>query len=174
MNADALSAPIAFPARRWPRRLLRVVLMLTTLVILFYVEENWRSARALEQVEARLEARGELLTVEKLFPEIPEDQNFFAAPVIRERFESLEPRWFPFKDGGNMGAPLSEAWADETNYDLTRAAKYLRDNATWTVPEPTGKPGADILAILAPANDGLTRIVGVCRGRRSVPASPCR
>src|SRR5436190_16158117 len=109
MNAHALSMPVLPHVPRWPRRLLRAIIAIVSLVVLFYVEENWRGARAFERIKSSLEARGESLTFEKLFPEIPDDQNFFAAPVIREKFGSAAPGFFQFKDGGTLGDALGAA-----------------------------------------------------------------
>lgn len=156
MNPDT-SVPPSEP-RRWPRRLLRIGILLVSLVILFYVEENWRGNRAWQQVKSGLEARGEPLTMEQWLPPVPDAENFFAAPVVREKFGNTEPAWFRFKDGGHLGNALNAAFADEKNYNLPACLKWLREHATWPLQAPTNRTGADILAVLAPAEPGLAAL----------------
>ncbi len=74
------------------KKILRLALALTallaTLVVLFYVYENWRGARAWKQTEARLKALGEPLTIAEITPDpIPDEMNFAAAPIFAEIFE---------------------------------------------------------------------------------------
>ena len=71
--------------RRW--RILRRVLIglatLATLIAIFYTEEDWRGKRAWENCKRELEAKGMVLDWEKFIPPpVPDDQNFFKAPMM--------------------------------------------------------------------------------------------
>ena len=80
---------------RWPftswrnfRRTLVGFAIFSTLVAIFYTEENWRGKRAWANCKAELEAKGAVLDWEKYIPApVPDDQNFFtASPNILLRF----------------------------------------------------------------------------------------
>jgi hypothetical protein len=80
------------------RRLLLLVLGIPILlpvvgVALFYGYENWTGSAAWKQVETRLLAAGEPLTIDALRPKaIPDAENMAAAPVFRELFTYYNPR----------------------------------------------------------------------------------
>ena len=65
---------------------------LVLLVVLFYVEEDWRGKRAWEQCKAELEAKGETLDWNAYIPPpVPDDQNFFMASTnILLRFKKVQ------------------------------------------------------------------------------------
>ncbi len=63
------------------------------LIAAFYGYENWAGATAWRQVEVRLKAAGEPLTVEALQPApVPDARNMAAAPIFRELFTFYNPR----------------------------------------------------------------------------------
>jgi hypothetical protein len=69
--------------------------VLGTLVMLFYVEENWRGARAWKACEAELRALGEPLTVQEFLPDRPSDEsNMAMAPVFAGLFD-VKKYWSP-------------------------------------------------------------------------------
>jgi hypothetical protein len=71
--------------RRWPRRLLWTLICLVSLLTLYYQWENWRGARELKAAHARLIQRvGTDDPVVFAPPTIPDEQNFFALPVIEQ------------------------------------------------------------------------------------------
>lgn len=77
----------AAPSRRskWLRRLLWACICLVSLLTLYYQWENWRSARELKAAHARLIERiGTDDPVAFASPTIPDEQNFFALPVIEQ------------------------------------------------------------------------------------------
>jgi hypothetical protein len=66
---------------------LKFILWMITLIIFFYVEEDWRGARAWAATKAEWEARGESFDFHKRIPPpIPDDQNLAAIPIFK-----LEP-----------------------------------------------------------------------------------
>jgi hypothetical protein len=70
-----------------PWGFLKFVLGAITLIIFFYVEEDWRGARAWAVTRAKWEAKGESFDYAKFIPPpIPDDQNLAALPLFK-----LEP-----------------------------------------------------------------------------------
>ena len=70
---------------RW--RLLRWGLIglasLATLAAILVTEENWRGKRAWENYQHAAEARGERFDLASVIPPpVPDDQNFFCAPIV--------------------------------------------------------------------------------------------
>jgi hypothetical protein len=63
---------------------LKFVLWTITLIIFFYVEEDWRGARAWAATKAEWEAKGESFDYTKFIPPpIPDDQNLAAIPIFK-------------------------------------------------------------------------------------------
>jgi hypothetical protein len=68
----------------WSWGFLKFILWMVTLVIFFYVEEDWRGARAWAATKAEWEARGESFDFNKLIPPpVPDDQNLAAIPLFK-------------------------------------------------------------------------------------------
>jgi hypothetical protein len=68
----------------WSRGFLKFVLWTITLIILFYVEEDWRGARMWAATKAKWEAKGESFDYNRLVPPpIPDDQNLAAIPLFK-------------------------------------------------------------------------------------------
>jgi hypothetical protein len=71
----------------WSWGFLEFVVGMIGLVILFYVEEDWRGAHAWAATRAEWEAKGETFDFNRLIPPpIPDDQNLGAIPLFK-----LEP-----------------------------------------------------------------------------------
>ena len=67
------------------RRTLIALACFATLIALFYTEENWRGKRAWENCKRELESKGVVLDWSAYIPPpVPDDQNFFKAPGIKE------------------------------------------------------------------------------------------
>jgi hypothetical protein len=85
----------------WSWAFLKFVLGAVTLILLFYVEEDWRGARAWAATKAEWEAKGETFDINRLAPPpVPDDQNLAAIPLFK-----MEPDPDP-KNKGNL-APLA-------------------------------------------------------------------
>src|ERR1035437_4711002 len=71
---------------RW--RLLRWGLIglavVSTLAAILVTEENWRGKRDWENYRREAEARGERFDLASLVPPVPDEQNFFCAPIVAE------------------------------------------------------------------------------------------
>ncbi len=67
----------------WSLGFLKFVLWTITLVVLFYVEEDWRGARDWAATKAQWEAKGESFDYNKFIPPpVPDDQNLAALPLF--------------------------------------------------------------------------------------------
>ena len=59
-----------------------------TLVVLFYVEENWRGARTWNRTIAELKTKGYPTTIAETIPSpIPDENNIAAAPIFAELYD---------------------------------------------------------------------------------------
>ncbi len=81
------------PKSKWCWRLLRRGLiglaLLVTLVGALITEENWRGKHDWEAYKRAAEMRGERLNMASVIPPaVPDDQNFFCAPIVAEALES--------------------------------------------------------------------------------------
>jgi hypothetical protein len=93
----------------WSWGFLKFVLWTVTLVILFYVEEDWRGARAWAATKAGWEAKGESFDYNKFIPPpVPDEQNLAAIPLFK-----LEPA--KYSNGSSyLGMPaLDQAMHDD-------------------------------------------------------------
>jgi hypothetical protein len=77
---------------RMARRLLAGLVILATLIAVFYAEENWRGKRAWEKCKRDLEAKGEVLDWSAYIPApIPDEQNIMKAPNMAKWFYKNSP-----------------------------------------------------------------------------------
>ena len=77
----------------WSWGFLKFCFVVVTLVILLYVEEDWRGARAWAATKAKWEARGESFDRNKLIPPpVPENRNLAALPLFKESQDPNDKR----------------------------------------------------------------------------------
>src|ERR1700749_4732798 len=79
------------PKKGW--RILRWILIclavLVTLVAVLYTEENWRGKQDWQKYKAEWEAKGEKFDWQAFIPSpLPDNQNFFAAPIVTNIFSN--------------------------------------------------------------------------------------
>ena len=68
----------------WSWGFLKFILWTFTLIVLFYIEEDWRGARAWAATKAEWEAKGESFDYNKFIPPpIPDDENIEALPLFK-------------------------------------------------------------------------------------------
>jgi hypothetical protein len=78
--------------RSWFRRGLFLLACMVVFVALFYAEEDWRGKRAWDQCKRQMRAKGAVLDWNAYIPApVPDDQNAFEAPRMRE--------WFVLENG---------------------------------------------------------------------------
>jgi hypothetical protein len=165
------------PNRKWGWRLLRRGLiglaMLVTLVAALVTEENWRAKRAWENYKRAAEARGERFDLASIVPpEIPDDQNFFCAPIMARAFAANQAWLYgAAKIGTNLVTKLEfdiyrgdaklwpqhgGNWQKGTFTDLAEWQEYFQkyNNTSeartngFPAPAQPGKPAADVLTAL--------------------------
>jgi hypothetical protein len=96
----------------WSWGFLKFVLWTVTLVVLFYVEEDWRGARAWAATKAKWEAKGETFDYAKFIPPaVPDNENLGAVPL----FQMTQREWSPGK----------------FTPDATALEKATRENENW-------------------------------------------
>jgi tetratricopeptide (TPR) repeat protein len=82
------------PKRKLGWRLLRWGLIslavFVTLAAALVTEENWRCKRAWENYKREAQARNERFDLASLVPPVPDDQNFFCAPIVAAALEALQ------------------------------------------------------------------------------------
>lgn len=121
----------AKPRRPWWWRLLRGIIVvlaaLATLVLLVYTIENWRGVRKWEAYKKQLEAQGEKLDIQSLYPPpVPDDKNFARHPLIAALFaptkhsEASSPGYQPPK----LPAPGGPDFEHDKNPNGPTRRKY--------------------------------------------------
>src|ERR1700729_887717 len=77
---DAPKSKIGWRILRWS---LISLAILATLIAVFYIEEDWRGKSDWQNYKAEWEGKGEKFDWQAFTPSpIPDDQNFFAAPMV--------------------------------------------------------------------------------------------
>jgi hypothetical protein len=156
---------------RW--RLLRWGLIglavLATLAALLVTEENWRGKHAWENYKRAAEARGEKLDLASIIPPtVPDDQNFFCAPIVAEALlHSNNRALFRIYRGDDSLWPtngmnwqkgeltqLKEWQAYFANYNATPEG---RTNGFPASAQPQSPP-ADVLTALSCYNPALEKL----------------
>ena len=95
----------------WSWRFLKFILWTVTLIVLFYVEEDWRGACAWTATKAGWEAKGETFDPDKFVPApIPDNENLAALPIFK-----VEPD--PKENGARGPLKLMQALDEETDGD---------------------------------------------------------
>ena len=72
------------------KRFLFILACFTTLIALFYAEEDWRGGHAWNQFKSEQEAKGEKFDFKDFVPTpVPDDQNFALAPVVASSYAAM-------------------------------------------------------------------------------------
>ena len=107
----------------WSWGFLKFVFAVIALIVLFYVEEDWRGARAWAATKAKWEAKGESFDYNKFIPPlVPDEQNLAAIPLFK-----IEP------DKNSAGPPIfimaalnAAMRSGEANQDLPTLGGWQR------------------------------------------------
>ena len=175
------------PKSKWRWRLLRWGLtglaVLSTLAFILVTEENWRGRRAWENYRRAAEARGERFDLASLVPPVPDDQNFFCAPIVAAALNALQnqneyrmgPRGtnsvnrmdFSIYRGDSENWPTNGGnWQKGKLTDLKQWQTYFRKFAGtpegktngFPVALPPQSPAADILQAVSGFNPALEEL----------------
>lgn len=155
------------------RRAFIALVGLVTLVGLLVTEENWRGKRAWENYKRQREAKGERFGYASIAPPpVPDDQNFFAAPIVSQVFAGDQaenpgmPKLFDVKPADRIDLSIYRgdskiwpttggSWQKGTFTDLTQWQQYFRRLAesdptnAFPVPSQPKTPAADVLLALS-------------------------
>ena len=93
------------------RRILIGLAILATLVAALVTEENWRGKRAWENYKREWEAKGEKFDWQAFVPpSVPNDQNFFTAPIFTNILNGKIEMTPYGDDGGPDFRPDASKW----------------------------------------------------------------
>jgi hypothetical protein len=145
------------------------LLVLATLAAALVTEENWRGRHDWEAFRHAAEARGDHLDLAYAIPpSVPDDQNFFAAPVFAHLLASDSPgmNFNLYRGDSKIWPEHTGSWQETRLTDLTEWQTYFRAcNAT-----PGGKtngfpiaaqpqtPAADVLLALSPWDPAIEEL----------------
>ena len=146
---------------------LKLILWTVTLIVLFYVEEDWRGARAWAATKAAWEAKGESLDPAKFVPPpIPDDENLAALPIFK-----VEPD--PKENGARVPLKLRQALDEETHGGDLPRIKATPDELRVGLAKayarafPGATPPADMLAQFDALYPVIPEIRAAARARPS-------
>jgi len=89
---------------------------LVTLAAILVTEENWRGKHAWDNYRRAAEARGERFELASLVPPVPDDRNFFCAPIVAEALDQIR----------KVGSDDGEQSAYRMNFNI-----YRGDSKNW-------------------------------------------
>jgi len=102
----------------WSWGFLKFVLAVIALIVLLYIEEDWRGAHAWAVTKAKWEAKGETFDYAKFVPPpVPDVQNLAAIPLLELKQEASKSASFP---APYLGMPNLEKamWQDEPTIEF--------------------------------------------------------
>jgi len=145
------------PKKGWRilRWILIVLAILVTLIAVLYTEENWRGKSDWQNYKAEWEAKGEKFDWQAFVPSpIPDDQNFFAAPIATN---ILLGHFYFSTTRADGGYPdlKSSYWAGGKATDLKGWQSYYRNQANanstngFPVTPQAQTPAADVILALS-------------------------
>lgn len=122
--------------RRILYRLFFTVVALITLVVLFYVEEDWRGARVWSATRRDLQARGENLDFRDFIPPpVPDDRNLALAPLFTRLFQyEVDPqtRALTFNHGAQWYENDTYKLFDGMPFGRAKSGQPRPVTANWT------------------------------------------
>ena len=142
------------------RRILITLAVLATLIAAFYAEEDWRGRHGWESYKHEWDAKGEKFDLLALVPQaVPDDQNFFTAPIFTNML-SGKIIMLPYGDDGGPDYPMDTNRSGYAVYrmrmtDLSAWQNYYRHQTNVTlanrfpVMPQMQTPAADVLYALS-------------------------
>jgi hypothetical protein len=162
-------------------RMVWLLVILVSLVVLLYQYENWNGARELRDVRARMIARAGTADFRTLQPAIvPEEENFFAIPVIKSWREPTDNK--DVAGGYTHKFPGTAMLPDKYDppQELRTPGRSVLDWAAWEKkrvkagkPVPAGQsPAAVVKAEIGDSQGVLPQLIAGL-DRPSSQAMPC-
>jgi tetratricopeptide (TPR) repeat protein len=141
---------------RIPRRILITLAIFATLIAIFYTEEDWRGKRAWGNYKREWEAKGEKFDWQAFVsPSVPDDQNFFTAPIFTNLVKGKLTMSTTRSDGSYPDLHQQAYWAKATMTDLKAWQTYYRNSTNTSLanefpimPQPQ-TPATDVLLALS-------------------------
>jgi hypothetical protein len=168
------------------RRSLLGAAVASTVIALFVTVENWRGDRAWAEVERDLKSRGELASISVIAtPQIPDDQNFFKAPLLarllygrpddleRKKF-LVETRLTEIRDWPDIGPRFASDGRRArlfSSRDFPTIRSLLRQRGFVAAPD-SDSPVADLLLALEPLRPLLDEVRDAASSRRQAALKP--
>ena len=106
--------------------------ILATLIAIFYTEEDWRGKRAWENYKHEWEAKGEKFDWQAFIPpSVPDDQNFFYAPIF-SNIQNDKIAMTPYSNDGGPDFPsLKDLPSSEFGYLGGEGRARITDLEAW-------------------------------------------
>ena len=166
------------------RRVLYTIGTVAALVAILVGVEDWRGARAWRECRAALEARGEVLDLNKFIPPpIRDDQNFAATPLLREIFTADAANHAAMKAGRTNEivtriSRIKPTYADYEHRptslgdvfqnhlaDIESWARHYRGNTNYPQAVTTATPAEVVLAALGQFDPELDELRAAAKSR---------
>jgi len=144
------------------RRILLAAAILATLLAALYAEEDWRGKRAWENYRREWEAKGEKFDWQAFVPPaVPDDQNFFTAPIVTNMLDGKlimnpyhsdgSPNFWPKNDeigylGGEGRTKITDLKTLQAAYRNPTDASLAKEFPVTPQPQT---PAADVLFALS-------------------------
>ncbi len=151
------------------RNAVKTVLWGATLAVLFYVEEDWRGARAWAATKAEWEARGESFDYARLIPPaVPDRENLAMLPIFQVVPDPGRPGgWMSRLQEANSKvdvAPYKRNWQTGGLTDAHELSDVLAESYRKAFPNaPVPQDGLEQFDQLYPFMDGLRAAAAVRR-----------
>jgi hypothetical protein len=134
------------------------LVVLATLIALFYAEEDWRGARAWNAVLQQMRVAGEPMTLRELIPPGSPKADLSNTRMFADENPEISKIRLP----GVLGdAPKLAALAPLREIDLKAWQQYFRSLPDNHLPAQPSTPAADVLAALSPLNPLFARLENV-------------
>jgi hypothetical protein len=153
------------------RRILIGLAALATLIAIFYTEEDWRGKRTWENYKREWEAKGEKFDWQAFVPpSVPDDQNFFCAPIFTNMLNGKivmnpyhsdgSPNWHAENNqtgylGGEGRASLMDLKAFQASYRNPTNASLAKEFPV--APQPQ-TPAKDVLFALSKFDSAIEEL----------------
>jgi hypothetical protein len=154
------------------------VFLLVLLIVLFYIEEDWRGARAWAACQKELQAKGEILDLRQLAPPGKPKDNLSKVPIFAEIYQQPPPQYIGLirqdipkptrldRINIHLGStdyheyPKSVNYLDGQSIDLTAWQQFYRSLPEVHLPAEAQTPAQDVLSALSQLEPEMDEVEG--------------